>query len=459
MNRIMKGLAGVLFGLTVACGPTPAPKPPTPPVMALAFDVVACIQPEVANYCNGTAAIVTVTPNPPNGSTPRIQTTDANGYAMVSALPDTWQGVDIDISAAGYILFHTHTTTAALITMNATKCGADPCHNAFQLQSALPAPPTRDEALNLCITFQGLTVQTQQFGTLPGFEAALPWLTPADRLAYYAAKHASTTWCGASGDTHALIHLPSGPPLYDEPNQPYSADRFGPLDWTAGNTRIDDRLPNLVTEVAQNGFRTMLLFLGGDNGAGCDATPMSANCAFPIAMKQLDLVSDALSRGPVDLRPYVIPIPGYDGVFYGYSPDQIVQWGQKCRTLFVYCGLEHSTGHIPVGEGDSDWLAGGRMQVFDLILSEFNDDQFDDTVWQIAPRLIGSAYVRPANQPASDDPPPVSFYLREPTPRGFVRDCAFEFGLYGQVHGVYDAAHVNANQRPYFQRVGYGCGG
>jgi hypothetical protein len=93
-------------------------------------------------------------------------------------------------------------------------------------------PPTRDAMLSPRLTFQGSIFDTAQFGRLPGFEACLPWLTPADRQVVYAAKR-------AAGDTHCIITIPDGVPLYDEPNQAYSPDKFGPLDWTNGNTAID----------------------------------------------------------------------------------------------------------------------------------------------------------------------------------------------------------------------------
>src|SRR5205823_10255601 len=140
-----------------------------------------------------------------------------------------------------------------------------------------PPVPTRDQVLSVNLMFQGLTVQTAQFGALPWFEAALAWLTPQDRQAVYAAKQ-------KAGDTHCIIALPSGPPLYDEPNQPYSADRFGPLDWTAGNTAIDPKFVALVAEVIRAGF-VPLLFLGGDAGEQ----------GFPVAMAQLPLVTNALA--------------------------------------------------------------------------------------------------------------------------------------------------------------------
>lgn len=327
----------------------------------------------------------------------------------------------------------------------------------------LPTPPTRVEFLNLNITFQGLVVDCPPYGQMPVFEAALAWMSPECRQNVYTAKHASTAW-GSNGDTHAIIMLPFGPALYDEPNQPYSADRFGPLDWTAGDTQISPNLADLVVEVLHNGFNRILLFEGGDGTSDGSGAP------YQHAMKELDLIHTALSTSKYgDLTPYVMPIPGWDGVFYGWEPSHtlIPAWVNKCRSLFQYCGFEDSTGHIPLGEGDQDWVNNGDMRGVDLLLQEFNDDQYDDTIWQIAARQLGPLYHKPAEQPADDDPGSPfgpnagQFYFRQPTDRGPIAVCAFEFHEYTMVHsnGAPDVQANTVKQRQYLKQVGYPCGG
>jgi hypothetical protein len=96
------------------------------------------------------------------------------------------------------------------------------------------------------------------------------------------------------------------------------------------------------------------------------------------------------------------------------------------------------------------------MRSYDLLLSEFDDARFDDSVWQIAARMLGPAYRRPPDQPAGDDPRP-PFYLKDPTARGPIVNCAFEFYEYGWVRGATPAAVNQARQ--YFKNLGYGCGG
>jgi hypothetical protein len=407
------------FGL-VACGVPVAPDAPCPlPVPGAIIEVNA------------------------GGGQYLARTADANGYAMfVSYLPFS----DVKINAPGFEEARANLQPPSIHGQNVS----------IPMISTFPAPPSRAEMLDVHITFQGLTVNCPPYGDLPWFEAVLAWATPECRANAYAAKHASTAWAG--GDTHALIALPSGPPLYDEPRQPYSADRFGALDWTAGNTHVGPQLADLIADVARHGFNRILLFLGGDDGER----------GFPIAMAQLDAVHDALASSAYgDLRPYVVVLPGWDGVFYGYTPQHIFDWGAKCRGLFVYCGIEHSTGHIPTGEGDGDWTGSGRMRAFDLLLSEFDDARFDDSVWQIEARLLGPAYHRPPEQPAADDPgAPFAatsgqFYLRQPTERGPIVACAFEFYEYTFVrHGGGPAAGAMVQtSRDYFKRIGATCGG
>lgn len=303
----------------------------------------------------------------------------------------------------------------------------------------LPAPPSRTDMISPRLSFQGLLYPTEQFGMLPGFEACLPWLTPADRQVVYAAKH-------AAGDTHCIITIPDGPPLYDEPNQAYSPDKFGPLDWTSGNTTIGPELPALIREVIGAGFPQILLYLGGD-GSGD---------AYKIAYTQVDLLA-ANEDFRTTLYKYCVILPGWDGVFYGWPLEQVQPWSDKIRTLWPdgYVGLHYSTGHIPLGEGGSDFLPNGRMQNFDLLVGEFDDQLHQDSTWQILNRLERD-YVRPSDQPAGDDPARV-YYLKGENPRGPWGHFAMEYGEFEAVRCGADftgmVKHVNQN-RQYMRSMG-----
>lgn len=300
-------------------------------------------------------------------------------------------------------------------------------------------PPSRNDILGLdggLIHFQGLVVQTQQFGTLPGFEACIAWLNDSDRVSYWTAKKRVQ-------DTHALIMLPFGPPLYDEPNQPYSADRFGPLDWTNNSTRIDDQFITLLRQTTSY-FNRVLLFLGGDGANN-----------YPIAFKHLELLSQC-NEYYNSLYKYCVVIPGWDGVFYGWPLDKIQEFGSSFRSIWSdgYLGLEHGTGHIPLGEGTGDYSTTGRMKDYDLILSEYSQDLHQDSCWQINGRLE-NPYHRPSDQPQGDDPNP-PYYFSSQSARGPFSHCAFEYGEFEFVRSGSSDQSVQLvdNNRAYQKAMG-----
>lgn len=280
---------------------------------------------------------------------------------------------------------------------------------------------------------QGLYVQTQQFGQLPWWDAALPWLNPSDRQAVYAAKH-------GAGDTHQIIELPCGPPLYNEGGQAYSPDKFGPLDWMHGNTAVDPQLPALIDEVLANGLWPELV-LGGDDG----------EAGYALAKMQLPLITTALAS----YRKQMLVRGGWDGVFYGWTPEHIVAFGAQFRSLWPdgYLSIEMSEGHIPLGEGPTDWTPTGRMKDYDVLLTEFNPNNIhQDSTWQIAGRLLGPAYHRPPDQPSGDDPAP-PWYLSAGSPRGPVFTNAFEYDAYFWIRGKSQSA-VETN-RAYLRAMGW----
>src|SRR6266850_8107524 len=109
-----------------------------------------------------------------------------------------------------------------------------------------PNPPSRERVCGVKLSFQGLTVQTQQFGTVNWFE---PWLqalnNPDDRQAVYAAKR-------AAGDTHCIVEFLKGGPIYNEP--PF--DRFVSPNYEASPAAFR----TLVEEVIQAGFTPLVVF-------------------------------------------------------------------------------------------------------------------------------------------------------------------------------------------------------
>jgi hypothetical protein len=275
-------------------------------------------------------------------------------------------------------------------------------------QPARPVP-TREMVCNGQTTQQGLTVTTSQFGAMPWWGGCWAWLSPSDRAV-------SAEQLIGHGDRICVIQVAlDGRALYDEPDQFYSPDKFPELTQTLAQTVA------LVREAIDLGFDAVWLFLDGDNGA----------YGYPVAVQQVQELAPLM--GP--LNQYVCYMPGWDGVFYGYSPQQVSDFAAAARAAgAIYVGIEFSTGHIPVGNGASDYAPGGLMTGYDVILGEFNDGQFDDTVWQVLPRM-GRPYNRPPEQPSGDDPSP-PFYLASASPRGPYYFRIFEYYIYGWVRST-----------------------
>ena len=268
--------------------------------------------------------------------------------------------------------------------------------------ASFPPIPTREQVCGVHMHFRGgLLVDSPAFGRMPWWPSALSWCDPATRQVVYAAMR-------EAGDTHALIEVPNGLPLYNEAGQFYSPDTFGPLDWTDGETMLDEHLSDLVNEVIDAGFRFII---------NMDERVDHSTLIVQLVMEDLS---------PTQLA-YGLVMPGYDGVFPAWPPAAITNWAAQARRMrpACYLGLEHDPGEIPVGGGPADYAPGGRMDGFDVILGEFQSGAglHSDTTWQVLGRMIRPDN-RPPDQPASDDPHP-PFYLAD-SPRGPRFYCAWE---------------------------------
>jgi len=282
-----------------------------------------------------------------------------------------------------------------------------------------PAPPSRTDKITSSLHFGGLYFNHSLYGRLPLFDACFAWLNEVDRQSLYAAKR-------AAGDRHLLVAVPDGKVLYDEGDQPYSPDRFGILNY--GPWFLD-----VVAEAIQEGFIPVLFM---------DELPDPS-----LAMIQ-QVLKDCLSY-KVNLVPYCIFSPGWDGVFYGWTdPNGVPNWAKVARsiapdaTLF----LEHDPGHIPLGEGGGDYKPGGDMQDFDIIAGEYPVIA-DDTLWQVCARMAcgPNGYHRPSDQPAGDDPNPPQ-YLPSDSPRGPFAYWVFERGVYEFVRDRITPEAMDANR-------------
>lgn len=294
--------------------------------------------------------------------------------------------------------------------------------------------PTRDQICAVQLSFQGLQFDTPTYGRVNWWETIAWWPNPIDRQCAYAAKR-------AAGDTHIILDL-SGSykelgDIYDQVGADYSQN-----------------LPALVAlaeEAIAEGFSIDLRLAGDGQGAGPDYNdPVGMTYGHDWLMANFPRIADAFKH----LYKYIVFVPGYDGVFYGWEPEQVVVFGKLFRSIFPdgYLGIEFNTGHIPLGEGGSDYLPGGRMQDYDVIYAEFDPWLYHgDATWQICGRMV-RPYTRPFDQPANDDPNP-PYYLAQPNPRGPWFFIAFEIVTYRWVRGQVTLAEVAA-YRQYFKELG-----
>jgi hypothetical protein len=318
----------------------------------------------------------------------------------------------------------------------------------------LPPPPTRDEVCGIHIRFQGSTAHTREFGDIPVFGPETSVLNDDD-LDTYVQERAE------EGATHVEIAISWN---YEERDYRYPVPG---RDLTANLSELKRRIVRMLTADPQRRIKAVLLFLAGDGRSapkGPDGhypynDPQGWTYGHEWLMETFPAIADALA----EVKPYLLCVPGYDGVFYGWGddhdgidrqPQRVLAFGSLFRQVWPdgYLGLEHSTGHIPIGEGGAEFSTG--MQVYDVILSEFDNwPATGDPTWQIAARLLGPAYRRPADEPASDDPRP-PFYLAPGTPRGPYFTCAYEFGTYPWVRARLSAADVDRG-RAYYRALGY----
>jgi len=309
--------------------------------------------------------------------------------------------------------------------------------------------PSRDELCSVKMSFQGLTFDTPSYGKVWWWETLAWWPNKADRDCAYRAKR-------AAGDTHCILDVSGCYKALPESYNQHGADF---------SNRLGD-LVRLAEEAIAEGF-LIDLRLGGDgrskpknpDGSYPYNDPQGMTYGYEWLMDNFLSIYGAFQH----LAEFIVFVPGYDGVFYGWGedvdgidrqPERVQNFGTLFRSLCPngVLGLEFSTGHIPLGEAIGDYEPGGRMQDFDVIYGEFNPWNYhEDSTWQIVGRMV-SPYHRPNDQPADDDLNP-PFYLGHPNARGPWYFIAFEIITYEWVRGRVDAAGIAA-YRKYFADMG-----
>lgn len=311
------------------------------------------------------------------------------------------------------------------------------------LLAASSAPPlvkpTREQLCNPQLTFQGMWVDTQQYGRLRWFPPVLGWLDlPQDRQSAYAAHR-------AAGDTHVNLAVSS---QYAEANQQYAnipgRDFFQNL----------PALKALIAEAIGEGFCVLLMCAGDGEGAGPGYNdPQGMTYGKTWLQNNFQRIWDGLG----DVTPWVLACPGYDGCVPGWQPPHTVDpvLLEMRHVIDASAGgglaLELSAGYASWGDGGENWQSPAGKAV-DTVLSEFPFplESNWDQVWQIVARL-NQPYNRPLNQPPHDDPNP-PFYLAGGTPRGPFYYVKWEFDTYGWVRST-DESTVRWH-RQYLQNLG-----
>jgi hypothetical protein len=355
----------------------------------------------------------------------------------------------------------------------------------------LPPQPGRDALCKIKAAFQGVTVVTQQLGSVPSWGPEVWMLTSlADRQAVYAAHKA---W----GATHIVVAIAGS---YVEAGVAY------PNNCAMNNNYFTD-LPTMysrLVEIILNGLIPVLM-LDGDDG-------------FDKIYTNLPAVVKQIRTGPQgDLTPHLVYCSGFDSID-GIGLGQYHDNGATLDQLLVY--IRQQIGPDAVQAKENAMLAfwsgatgplggpysGPGAQACDVFLFESQnispgndpapliiggtwDSEHNDyapvwnksescwtQIWQDLSRLIpnGNNYTAPPDQPfnimvpctgsatnaswsgtasVSSDSRGHASYIGIGCPRGRFYSCAFEYGTYQWTHGQCTAQQVQ-NARNYLAAIG-----
>ena len=411
-TAVIAGAVCVVLGLMLAgCYTPPTPKPPAPSPPVYFFDLAtrpsASCTITIEGYAKGPQRA-------------------PNGYVYVDGYQSPISQGAILAECDGFVPKQlTGQAWAELQHVNELQG-----HNFIDLEPLTPAPPpmpavpSRGELLRAPHTFQGLRANCPEYDTrpLPIFDVMIDTVGEACKQSILDAHE-------AAGDRVIAIALSHA---YLEPGieAPISTGH----DWTYDLPGLHAFIRDLITRPRHDGQHWLVqLHLAGDGGSlsrNSDGSwryndPVGWTYGYEFLRDFFPRLADALD----DLHGYVRFVNGFDGVFYGWDPAQAVAFAQQFKRRWPdgTLGIEFNVGHIPFGEGGDDYLPGGRMSLYDLLLGEFPRPLTGDDVWQIIGRLV-FPYRRPPDQPATDDPNP-PFYLRL-WPGVF--DC-WEWGIYDDV--------------------------
>lgn len=305
--------------------------------------------------------------------------------------------------------------------------------------SVFPKYPTRDEVCNIFCGFQGITILTQQFGFIPAFGPECGALNDSDTISYCAQMK-------KLGFTHVEFDISW---RYSEPGYSYPVPG---LDLSQNLPEMCRRIELIIKQGMFIKFSLAGDGMSNPNGGYND--PQGWTYGFEWLLDNFErIVTPLTAYNDHDLTKFIIFVPGYDAVFYGWSipnevpdlqPARVISFGNFFRQILPegYLGLEHSTGKIPVGEDGVDWKTDGPLNAYDTCLSEYNPFNLaSNDTWQIVARLT-RPYNRPPDQPTGDDPHPP--YIIENCSRGKRFYIMYELLTYLWVRGQVTVEECNA---------------
>jgi hypothetical protein len=315
------------------------------------------------------------------------------------------------------------------------------------LKSTFPAYPTRDQVCNVFVGFQGISILTKQYGWIPAFGPECGWLNDEDCISY-------CQQIKALKFTHVEFDI-SG--QYDEPSYQY------PVPGKDYSQLLNEMNRRCELIIQQGMF--IKFSLAGDGMSNSNSgynDPHGWTYGYEWLTANLSRILNSLtSYNEHDLTRFIIFVPGYDAVFYGWGiegevpdlqPQRVIDFGKLFRSILPsgYLGIEHSTGKIPIGESGKDWKNGGPLDAYDTLLSEYDPfNLHSDSTWQILGRCT-RPYNRPSDQPAHDDPNPP--YIIEDCSRGARFYIMYELLTYLWVRGKCSIEDCN-NAYDYFKSM------
>jgi hypothetical protein len=354
-------ILAVLILFAAACGPMrPTPPPPSPPPatqqtwnFAMVFPCQATVGaegwsggPHVSNpdgyiYVSGIPA----NPDPATGQ-PRIT------HGHVQAQCDGWQTWDEDKSWGELVA-----AGPAYYVEDMRRLGPPP----------LPPAPSKSELQTAPHTFQGLRANCPEFDTrpLPIFDVMIDAVGEACKQSILDAHENAGDRLVAMALSHAYL----------EPGieAPISTGH----DWTYDLPGLNRFLGDVIRRPRRDGRPWLVqLHLAGDGlsaAKGADGRwryndPVGWTYGYEF-IRDFFPTLNACLHGQMagcddDVHAFVRLVNGFDGVFYGWDPAQGVAFARQVKDACPDCvlGIEFNSGHIPFGEGDSDYRPGGRMR-------------------------------------------------------------------------------------------------